>query len=215
LTICATIPNRLHPERVSIGNTLPRRRHRRGCSRERNGRGATEVGRELEILSPIYGGGEAMPVDIAATIRSLGQSDMTIIGVDPRTSDLSEWRAARIKRGCSITKQLTRESKVKARPVLVAPPKPKGWTPDSRRVTSALIGATKRAQYEMWANEQEARNGWVTAERADQILHRRKETTRRAMRAGQIAPLLVHCPPLGRTVRMMRLADVLSLGVKP
>jgi hypothetical protein len=152
-----------------------------------------------------------MPVDIAATIRGLGQSDIREAGIDPHQGPLDEWRAARIKRGCSVNQQITRENRRKARPALAAPPKRKGWTPDTRQATSILIAATRRAAYEMWANEQEVRNGWVSADRADQVLHRRKQTTRNAMRAGKIAPLLVHCPPLGRTIRVVRLADVLAL----
>jgi hypothetical protein len=152
-----------------------------------------------------------MPVDIAATIRSLGQSDMQALCIDPRSSDLTEWRAARIKRGCSVNQLILRENRAQGRPATVAPPKRKGWTPDTRQATSILIAATRRAAYEMWASEQELRNGWVSTERADQILHCPKQATRRAMRAGKCPPLLVHCAPLGRTIHMVRLADVMAL----
>jgi hypothetical protein len=158
--------------------------------------------------------------DMTPAIRALGTSDCAAMRIDPHgNGSLDQWRAARIARGCSVLQAITRENKIAARPgvATIRPaatpkPKPKGRTIESRKATAALTGATRRAACEMWENEQEARDGLCTSDRVDRILHRREGSTREAVRSGKMAAVPVFCPPLGRTVRMVRLLDVLALG---
>jgi hypothetical protein len=172
-----------------------------------------------------------MTVDFSAAIRDIGVSDMRAMSIDPRQADLSEWRAARLKRGCSVSQALARENRgmsatgqrgATARTANIGAIKAARLKPtpatatrteeqkEAKRISHAIGAATRRARHEMWESEQELRFGLISPNRADAVMHAGHGTVRNAIRAGQLSAAPVYSSSMGRPIDMVRLADVLE-----
>ncbi len=159
-------------------------------------------------------------VDISSELRAFGVSDMKIIGIDPHSGDLSEWRVAAIKRGCSIAQLLVRETHAMSRPGMatirpVPAPKPKlpkaampGHTTDQLRAAQIMAHVKRMANRSMWTNEMETRDGLVLMTEAAKRLGKSFDSVRSALRNGRFPGTATFCPFLGREVKMVRLEDV-------
>jgi hypothetical protein len=150
-------------------------------------------------------------VDISATIRSIGQSDMTALGINPNRScgglqpDYWAWLQRR-------TVPLGRE---RADAMTGKPPKllkahrvMKDRTRESRLVAAANAKVSRQANHEAWLAEVTAREGLVTAREAAILVGKSFESLRHALRRERLPYVMMKSPAQSGPQRMVRLADV-------